>query len=68
MKTKFDEMIEEEKKNAKLLTKIRLKILECRYKILKDKTLLDATEAAFGSEIYNEESGGIETGNEKKII
>ena len=68
MKTKFDEMIEEERKNAKLLTKIRLKILEYRYKILKDKTLLDAAEAAFGSEIYNENKEYIDDKLDRKRL
>ena len=52
MKTKFDEMLEEEKQSAGKLTKIRLKILELKYKLLKDKTLLKATEAAFNAQIY----------------
>ena len=50
---KFEEMIEERKKNANLFTKIRIKIIEHKYSVIKDKALLNATSAAFESQIYD---------------
>ena len=47
---KFEEMLEEQKKSANLITKIRLKFIEHKYNKLKNETMLNA---AFESEIYD---------------
>ena len=53
MATKFDELLEEQKQSTNKFNKIRIKLLELKYMRLKDKALLDATKAAFETQIYD---------------
>ena len=66
--TKFEEMLEEQKKSANKITKIQLKLLELHYKRLMNKTLLNATKAAYESEIYDVNKEFMDaTANKKKM-
>ncbi len=63
---KFEEMIEERKKNTSLINKIHLKIMEYKYNRLLDKTMLDATKIAFESQIYELNKDYLDAKNNKK--
>jgi len=65
---KFEEMLEERKKNTNIINKIRVKLIECKYSRLKDKTMLDATKAAFESQIYDLNKDCIDENRKKKRL
>ncbi len=50
---KFEERLEEYRNGTSKISRLRLKILEHRYRILKDNALLNATKADYDNEIYN---------------